>query len=85
MEPAIVNEEKTSTPWKSGHYKHTMQSSMLWVIEGENITVISPSGKPTNQDDSMSKGTIKQGDFGNSSPDIMEKSGKLFDWLFLKY
>ena len=77
MEHSITNDEKLLTPWKDGHYINRKQSNMLWLIEGESITIISPSGRPTKQDDSTSKGTIKHGDFGNSPPDIAEKSGKL--------
>ena len=64
------------TPWKNGYYRNGSYPSMLWLVEGEDFTTIPASGKPTNQDNPMYKGSIKYGDFGESSPDIAKESGK---------
>ena len=64
------------TPWKNGHYHMGGSPSEVWLVEGESLMTFGASGKPTNMDNPMYKGTLKYGDFGDTTPDIEKESGK---------
>ena len=67
---------KPITPWKNGRYTAKSYPSMFWHVDGEEFITYPASGKPTKHDDPMYKGTIKYGDFGETSPEVEKESGK---------
>ena len=65
------------TPWKNGHYRgHPGLIRLLLLVEGENLTTYSASGKPILQDDTNMTGTWKYGDFGEAHPEVAKETGK---------
>ena len=77
MESKNIHDGNITVPWKTGYYRNSNNYGVLWYIEGENITMDPAAGKPTNQEYSMSKGTLKYGKFADAPADIAKKSGKL--------
>ena len=64
------------TPWKNGYWRALGYPSMLWQINGNDFVNFPASGKPTNQDNPMNKGTFTYGDFGDASPEVEQETGK---------
>ena len=74
---ADINNVKYSFPWKNGYYHSREMSSLLYLVDGENILTLPASGKPTKLlDNHRAKGTWKYGDFGEAHPDVAKATGK---------
>ena len=78
METSPLYDTKSKTPWKNGHYRSSFKPSELRYIEGENISIVNATGKPTTQNDSATKGTIRFGQFEVAPADVAEMSGKQY-------
>jgi len=63
-----------ATPWKNGYYFSNLFKNPVY-IKGEHGTLESLSGNPTKVNAQMNA-TWKYGDFGETHPDILEKTGK---------
>ena len=78
--PASVSMTESKTlPWKDGFYRY--KNTTLWVFEvkGEEMIMYNPGcleiQKEGKHTDAM-KGTIKQGSYGETPPEIAELTGK---------
>jgi len=69
-------EAASITPWKDGYWRALGYPSMLWVVDGNNFVNFPASGKPTNQDNPMNKGTFSFGDFGDAHDEVAKETGK---------
>ena len=78
MEKTVDTRKEKYTPWNNGYYqaRHGSWVGMLGLVEGENYTMHSASGKPTNQEYSGLKGTMVYGHFGETHPDVAKETGK---------
>ena len=65
-----------TTPWKNGFYRTKTYPSFLYLVDGENFTLVPASGTPSNIDNPIYKGTWKYGDFGEASTEVAKRSGK---------
>ena len=65
-----------STPWKNGHYRTQSYPTLLYHVDGENFFCYPASGKPTDLESPMYKGTWTYGDFGEANADVAKQSGK---------
>ena len=71
------NENVTKTPWKNGYYRMKGMPSFIGIVQGENVLFEGLSGKATNHEDNpMSKGTWKFGDFGEAVAEVAKEAGK---------
>ena len=64
-------------PWKNGYYRMKFMPSMLFYVDGEDVTMENASGRTSNHgEDPSLKGKWIHGDFGEAQEDIAKASGK---------
>ena len=66
--------EVKSTPWLDGNYKLDTMSGQVFVVNGETVNMESLTG--AQQDESLSKGTFKFGEFDEAHPEVSKHTGK---------
>ena len=64
-----------SIPWKDGYYRLTGMTTNVFVVDGEKVHVEDVTNQGSD-DDPMSNGTWKFGDFGDAPSEVAKYTGK---------
>ena len=65
------------TPWKNGYYRMKGAPFVLFMVDGENVTMEGISGRVTNHDQvTYYKGKWIYGDFGEANSDLSKETGE---------